>query len=275
MTQRAKGADRMHEDEQQTMEAEREASSEQREILRHLIRVASGEEPPSEALVVIGPWIGKKLIVRYGKSNGSQMLAAVMQESGVKILQSLAKSGLPENVAALAASSFSSIASWLCGDITAEECLKTVGENGASVLGGAGGAIVGQAVIPIPVVGAILGSFLGSSLSAFAARIAGIERAEAAEAQQRRVHAQCEAYIRQMNAYRAAMDQRIEAYLHTNGDVFHGALDAMQTAMHTDDVEAFLAGANRITTHLGGTPPVTSMADLDQKMADDSFTFRL
>ena len=89
------------------------------------------------------------------------------------------------------------------------------------------------------------------------------------------VHAQCEAYIQQMNAYRAAMNQCIQVYLQKNGAVFNGALDAIQQAMHIDDVEVFISGANRITTHLGGKPPIKSMDDLDRKMADDSFTFRL
>lgn len=245
--------------------------------VQHLVRVASGEEKPSAAAVAIGKTAGKAAVVGYGKSVASTGLATAMRQSGVKVLQSLSKSGLPAAAVSLAVSSFSSIASWMCGEITAEACLKAVGRNGTSLFGGAGGAALGQAVVPIPVVGAILGSIIGSALSGFAARITltGIERAEAAEAHQRMVHAQCEAYIQQMNAYRAAMNQCIQVYLQKNGAVFNGALDAIQQAMHIDDVEVFISGANRITTHLGGKPPIKSMDDLDRKMADDSFTFQL
>ena len=124
---------------------------------------------------------------------------------------------------------------------------------------------------------AILGSLVGTALSGFAARVTltSIEEAEAAEEHQQLVHEQCEAYIQQMEAYRAQMNAQIQSYLRTNGAVFQNAFDAMQQAMHTDDVEAFIAGANRITTHLGSKPPIKSMDDLDRKMADDSFTFRL
>lgn len=41
------------------------------------------------------------------------------------------------------------------------------------------------------------------------------------------------------------------------------------------DRKRFIADANRITTHLGGKPPIDSVADLDQKMGDSSFAFRL
>ena len=245
--------------------------------MQHLVRVASGEEKASDALVAIGKETGQAAVGGYVASAASTGLATVMRQTGVKVLQSLSKSGVPAAMVSLAVSSFSSIASWMCGEITAEQCLKDVGQNGMSVLGGMGGAVVGQAVVPIPVIGAILGSIVGTALSGFAARVTltGIKEAEAAEAHQQMVHEQCEAYIQQMEAYRAQMNMQIQSYLRTNGAVFQSALDAMQQAMHTDDVEAFISGANRITTHLGGKPPIKSMDDLDRKMADDSFTFRL
>lgn len=245
--------------------------------MQHLVRVASGEEKASDALVAIGKETGQAAVGGYVASAASTGLATVMRQTGVKVLQSLSKSGVPAAMVSLAVSSFSSIASWMCGEITAEQCLKDVGQNGMSVLGGMGGAVVGQAVVPIPVIGAILGSLVGTALSGFAARVTltGIKEAEAAEAHQQMVHEQCEAYIQQMEAYRAQMNMQIQSYLRTNGAVFQSALDAMQQAMHTDDVEAFISGANRITTHLGGKPPIKSMDDLDRKMADDSFTFQL
>ncbi len=245
--------------------------------MQHLVRVASGEEKTSDALVAIGKETGQAAVGGYVASAASTGLATVMRQTGVKVLQSLSKSGVPAAMVSLAASSFSSIASWMCGEITAEQCLKNVGQNGMSVLGGMEGAVVGQAIIPIPIVGAILGSIVGTALSGFAARVTltSIEEAEAAEEHQQLVHEQCEAYIQQMEAYRAQMNAQIQSYLRTNGAVFQNAFDAMQQAMHTDDVEAFIAGANRITTHLGSKPPIKSMDDLDRKMADDSFTFRL
>ena len=55
--------------------------------------------------------------------------------------------------------------SYFTGDISGLECLEELGEKGVGQLSAAMFAAVGQILIPVPVVGAMIGSMAGYALS--------------------------------------------------------------------------------------------------------------
>ncbi|WP_232728652.1 hypothetical protein [Helicobacter pylori] len=57
------------------------------------------------------------------------------------------------------------IGRYFSGKIDEAELLKQLGKANTSLLSGGAMAVVGQVLIPIPVVGALIGGFVGTTLS--------------------------------------------------------------------------------------------------------------
>lgn len=51
------------------------------------------------------------------------------------------------------------------GEIDGVECLETLGEQGTGMIASSMFAVIGQTVIPIPVVGGLIGGMVGYALS--------------------------------------------------------------------------------------------------------------
>ncbi len=99
---------------------------------------------------------------------------------------------------------------WCEGEISTAECLMDLGEKGGSYAGAMYGAGIGQAVIPIPIVGGAIGSMVGARVSS--AIIEGIK--EAVE-EKRREH---ERIVQEMMRYYAEKQRReeVKTLIHVN-----------------------------------------------------------
>ncbi len=88
-----------------------------------------------------------------------------MQNSANKVIQSLGKSSLPVMIVGAAVTNVTIFIRYFSGKIDKVELYKQLGRTNTSLLSGGAMAFAGQALIPIPVVGALIGGFVGATLS--------------------------------------------------------------------------------------------------------------
>jgi hypothetical protein len=113
---------------------------------------------------------------------------------------------------------------------------------------------IGQALIPIPIVGSAIGALVGSALtSSYYNNLINTLQTKELEHQERmRIIEECHAAAEQTKAFRAELEGYLQAYFKDYRECFDTAISCMQFAYQTGDADGVIAAANKITQKLGG-----------------------
>ena len=160
----------------------------------------------------------------------------------------------------------------LRGKISAGDCLQQVGKNTLTVTSSMAYATAGQALIPIPVVGAVVGGLAGYALTAgcLASLMEARESARLAHEERLRVEAECNQAIAAIRSYRAEMNRYTTLYFTQQRDLFNASFAQMKKALMLDDVDGFIDGVNHITRGLGGDVEFNTLDEFETRMDDDT-----
>lgn len=88
-----------------------------------------------------------------------------MQSSANKIIKSLSKGSAPAMIVGAGVASCKVFIDYCRGKINETELLKQLGKANTTLISSGSMAVAGQALIPIPVVGELIGGFVGATLS--------------------------------------------------------------------------------------------------------------
>jgi hypothetical protein len=259
--------------------------------IQNIVAIAKGEKEADEAAADFAKDAAATAVVSYGTGFAGSAIKGGMESSGNEFLKTLAtKTNAPAQIVTVALEAGKTLFKYAKGEISEAECVRELGEKGTGMLGGAAlGAygsvaatavfgkavslpftILGQAAIPIPVVGMVIGSMVGYALSTmfYGNILAAFEGAELARERRIQIEKECEEAIRMMRQYRAEMEEAIEKYLKDYSSAFRLAFDGMKEAMRLGDVDGFISGANAITEKLGGNSQFRDKEEFDKLMAD-------
>ncbi|GHP67818.1 hypothetical protein JP0047_08300 [Helicobacter pylori] len=148
----------------------------------------------------------------YVIASGGSLLGGMMQNSTSKLMQSFGKSSLPAMIVVAAVANVTIFTRYFSGKIDEAELCKQLGRTNTSLLSGGAMAIAGQALIPIPVVGALIGGFVDITMSKTFYDISLKTLKEAKEALQRRIEIEkeCRESIRLLEMYQNQFKEMFE-----------------------------------------------------------------
>lgn len=132
--------------------------------VRNLCLVATGEKEFNEAVKDTG-----KLGVQVAITGGSKEVAlsavqGILKENTNKALEKVLNSNTTAQIITISFLVKESLIKYINSEITGEQFIQEIGMQGVQMLSGTIGAIAGQALIPIPVVGAFIGSVVISTV---------------------------------------------------------------------------------------------------------------
>ncbi|GAA9885169.1 hypothetical protein VN0673_07840 [Helicobacter pylori] len=106
---------------------------------------------------------------------------------------------------------------------------------------------IGQLAIPIPVVVALIGGFVGIMMSKTFYNISLKTLKEAKEAHQRRIETEkkCRENIRLLEMYRNQFKEMFEQYFHGNMKFFNESFDELERALYAGDADLAIAVNNK------------------------------
>ncbi len=104
-------------------------------------------------------------VLSYGSAFASSSLGGWMQSSTNKVIQSLGKGSMPAMIVGAGVANCKVFIDYFRGKINEAELLKQLVKANTSLLSSGAMAVAGQALILIPVVGALIGGFVGAVLS--------------------------------------------------------------------------------------------------------------
>lgn len=131
---------------------------------------------------------------------------------------------------------------------------------------------VGQALIPIPVVGAAVGALVGSMLTSnyYNQLITTLQTKELEHQERLRIIAECERAAQEARAFREELEKYLQSYFREYQDCFDDALATIHTSFQMGDADGVIAGANQITRKLGGNVRYNNMSEFKNYLLDDS-----
>ncbi|MDR2518435.1 MAG: hypothetical protein LBD13_03355 [Spirochaetaceae bacterium] len=237
-------------------------------VVKNVVAMASGEKSPEEAALAVAKDTGTAAATSYVTGFGGSLIAGAMRNAENATIRTLSKTSLPAMIVSAAVEAGKTLGKYLNGEIDGTECLVELGEKGTGMISSACFAALGQMVIPIPVVGALVGGMAGYVLnSALYKHVAGaLQGAKLAREERIRIEAECEEAIKRIRESRAAMEAVISEYLAGHKAVFQAAFDDMKAALQLGDIDGFIAGANAITCKLGGKPQFNTFSEFDALM---------
>ena len=237
-------------------------------LITNTVSVIKGEKDATDAAIDIVKDTGKGAVVAYSTAFASSAIKAGMQNAGNVTVRALSKSNAPAMIVTSTIDVSKSLKRYCKGEISGVECLTEIGEKGTYNISAAMFAVAGQAIIPIPVVGAMVGSMVGYALSSqfYNELTTALKEAKIAHEERIRIEKECAESIEMIARYREEMNQLANQYFQHYTSVFSEAFSRMDKAFLTGDINEFINGTNSITRSLGADVQYNTMEEFDDFM---------
>ncbi|GAA7390813.1 hypothetical protein BD0138_11110 [Helicobacter pylori] len=192
----------------------------------------------------------------YGIASGGSLLGGMMHNNANKAIQSLSKGSMPAMVVGVGVKSCRILIKYFRGKIDRVECLEELGKENTTFLSGIAMGSIGQLAIPIPVVGALIGGFVGATLSETIFNALLKARKEAKLARQRRIEIEkeCRESIRLLEMYQNQFKEVFERYFYETTKFFNQSFDELERALYAGDADLVIGANNKIQERLGQKP---------------------
>ena len=242
--------------------------------IQNIVQVIEGRKKADEAIrdvVVAG---GQAAATGYVMGGGLTVLSQTLSRSSSGFIRGLVKSNMPGLVVTSCIAFGGTLNRYASGKISTEACLTELGASGLQ-MGTVGYTMgVGQAVIPIPVVGAAVGAAVGAVMSgALYHTLLGCVGDPPEIRQRNEVIRRCREAAEAARTYRQELQAHMDAYFADYGQCFDEALADIRFSFAAGDADGVIRGANQITRKVGGTVKYESVEEFKQFLDDGEEDF--
>ncbi|MFP6158829.1 hypothetical protein ACLGBR_01575 [Helicobacter pylori] len=192
-------------------------------------------------------------VLSYGSAFASSSLGGLMQSNANKIIQSLGKGSVPTMIVGAVVANCKAFIDYVRGKINESELLKQLGKANTTLVSSGAMAVAGQALIPIPAVGALIGGFVGAILSetCFNAFLKAREEAKLARQRRIEIEKECHEFIKLLEAYQNQFKEVFKRYFHETTKFFNQNFDELERASYAGDADLAIAVNNKSREWLG------------------------
>lgn len=242
--------------------------------IQNIVQVIEGRKKADEAIRDIALMGGQAAATGYVMGGGLTVLSQTLSRSSSGFIRGLVKSNVPGLVVTSCMAFGGTLNRYASGKISTEGCLTELGASGLQ-MGTVGYTMgVGQAVIPIPVVGAAVGAAVGAVMSgALYHTLLGCVGDTPEIRQRNEVIRRCREAAEAARAYRQELQAHMDAYFADYGHCFDEALADIRFSFAAGDADGVIRGANQITRKVGGTVKYESVEEFKQFLDDGEEDF--
>lgn len=240
--------------------------------IMNMVSVVKGEKDADEAIADTVKAGGKGMVSGYAMGGGLTVVSHSLSNSSSEFIQGLAKSNVPGKVITAVIATGDTLKKWGEGEITTQQCLIELGDKGLNIATAGYSMAVGQALIPIPVVGGAVGAVVGTMLTStyYNNLITNLQTKELEHQERMRIISECHAAAEQTKAFREELERYLEGYFEEYKDCFNSAISSMKFSYQTGDADGMIAGANEITRKLGGKVYYETVEEFKTFLDDDT-----
>lgn len=200
-------------------------------------QVMAGEKDAGQAVKEVGFATAASAATGYVSAAAGSALSATMQQSGKEAIRALAKSSIPSLIVTTTLTVSKSAKALVAGEIDGTQFLNDIGEHGSGLLASSMMAALGQIAIPIPVVGALVGSMIGYSLSSvfYNELVDSLNIAKASEARYVQIKQQCEEARQALDAYHEELQHVLAEHFAMLEEEAHNLISNLDEALDSGD----------------------------------------
>lgn len=245
-------------------------------IVKNLASLCRGEIKLEEAVKNVAKDTSTTAISGYGTGFVGTALKGAMQNSKSQYIRTLSRTNIAGSVVAVTTVTATTLNRYFNGEIDGVECLESLGEQGTGMISSAMFSVIGQTVIPVPILGGLIGGMIGYVVSSASYGILMESLKEEKLAHEMRIQIEhvCEEHIKLIRQYRAEMEMIIKEYLVESMEIFHKSFSGIKNALEIGDVDWFIESSNTITESFGGKAMFSSMDEFEDMMLSGE-TFKL
>lgn len=240
-------------------------------LIRNFDAVCKNEKDAKEAALDVAGDTAGAAALSYATAFSGAVIKGTAQNSSSELVKTLSKTNLPAYIATSTLEVGKTLKSYFSGEIDGVQCLEQLGEKGYGMVNSALYAAIGQVAIPIPVVGALIGSMLGYALgsASYGALTQSLKEAKMAREERIRIEAEVAESISMLREYRAELEANISKYLKDTRDFFDETFSRMKSSLQTGDIDGYIASTNAITRKMGKCPVYDTFSQFDSMMVSD------
>ena len=232
-------------------------------ILTNLKDVLDDRKTMKDAMKDVVTDTGSGLVKNYTFSGAVTIAQRSLQESEIALLKWASKFNLPAKIVSTVQVCFSPIKKYLNNEITMSECTQQITKASAELMITGEAAVIGQTLIPIPVVGAVAGTLVGM---AFSKCLFGVFDSMATNkqiaAEMRNIQEKYKQMYAQYHEYRVELEKTLASYFAKEKKFYTGCMKLLDEGIFSDDNRKVSEAARNITHHLGGTDSIETIDDL-------------
>ena len=222
--------------------------------IANIVSVINGEKTADEAMHDIAKDGTKAAAIGYLVSGSSTVLSQAFSKSSSELVRTLTNANVSSKIITTVMATYSTLEKYAQGNLTTNQCLLELGEKGSILTTSGYSMAIGQSVIPIPVIGAAIGAMVGAALtsSVYRSMTDGLRKNEEEYQRLQKEIDECNVLIKEEQRYRAELENYLDKYFQEYRYCFSTALNMIDSACITGNVDGAISGANMITRQLGG-----------------------
>lgn len=243
----------------------------------NIVGVIKGELTAEEALKNVAKDTLTSASTGYMLSGSTAVIARTLSDSSSPFIRSLVRSNMPGQVVSAVMATGGTLVKYCKGEISTKECIVELGQTGVSICATGYAMTVGQAVIPIPFVGAAVGAMIGAAMSGGLWRdlnmaIDSVDRSRAEFEEAKRLSEQVRVKLKQE---REAFEQATQTLFAKRAQTINEGFFLICEASQEDDFDTLVAGLDNIARAFDKDIKIRHMDEFDMMMMDDSISFEL
>lgn len=243
----------------------------------NIVAVIKGEVTPEEALKNVAKDTLTSASTGYMVTGSTAVIAQSLSKASSPFIRSLVKSNVPGQVVSAVMATGGTLLKYCKGEINTKECIVELGQTGVSICATGYAMAVGQALIPIPFVGAAVGAMVGAAMSGGLWRDlqAAIDSSDRARAEYEEVKRLSEQVIAQLKQEREAFEKATQALFAERAQAINEGFALICEASQEDDFDTLTAGLDTIAKAFDKDIRIRNMDEFDGMMKDDNMAFEL
>ena len=240
-----------------------------------LVSVAKDEkslrDAGQEVVLQAGTAVAATEVQRIGIHAANQAL----KKSGVQVLKQVANANIVAHAVTIGFMVKDSVVMWLDGNLNDEEFVQNVCRTGTMLAAETMGAMIGQAVIPIPYAGAVIGSVIASIACGCIFSLTDAAKNHIAKDKRNLVSKIAADALQELNHQREILQQYLaDENLNFDRNVSQG-FEAIIAGTYKNDAEVIAYGLNTILGNFDKNVAFATEEEFDEFFMDENAVLKL
>ncbi|OQY39446.1 MAG: hypothetical protein B6229_03750 [Spirochaetaceae bacterium 4572_7] len=240
-------------------------------LVQNFIAVTQNKKDLKEAIGDTANTTAKSVGVAYTSGFAGSLIKSGMQQAKSSHIRALSKTSLPALVVTTCLETGKCVKRYISGEIDEVELFEELGETGTGMLASSLGATIGQIVIPVPIVGSIIGGMVGYTLNSifYSEALNALKGAKLAEENYYRVKSICEAARLQIHEYKAQMCELFEVQFKESVIFYKDTFEKLNISINNGDITLFEKTIITFSDRLGKELHYKTFSEFDDAMKSD------